>query len=418
MHHMLLPLISLFISLSFISGGNSYLITLIGIHLGEKSVEPLHVGYVMSCYSLGFVIGTLLTPKLLLKVGHIRAFAAMASMAGMAAISYPMSDELMFWAALRIIGGFFVAGLYLVIESWFSAISTPQNRSSIFSFYLLATYSASAVGQLTVGYSVAMGTYIAFAVGGMMILSSSIPLSISSRQSPSVDESGSMNPFRMARRALLGLVGALVGGFLLGAFYGLIPLYGTMTGLSSQNIGTLMSISVTAAMIFAWPIGWLADRVPRSSVMLGLTLVGAASSLMTMLFGGHLPELLYICVPLIMATSASIYSMAFAITHDLVENHERIGASSTLLLVYGVGSILGPLIGSWVMQVIAPAALFACFVVVLSVLMAITVYRQAKQAPIPVEYQEQVMPVIPEAQVNAELIPLDEPSVEDALLRE
>src|SRR6056300_1828219 len=145
MHHMLLPLISLFISLSFISGGNSYLITLIGIHLGEKSVEPLHVGYVMSCYSLGFVIGTLLTPKLLLKVGHIRAFAAMASMAGMAAISYPMSDELMFWAALRIIGGFFVAGLYLVIESWFSAISTPQNRSSIFSFYLLATYSASAV---------------------------------------------------------------------------------------------------------------------------------------------------------------------------------------------------------------------------------------------------------------------------------
>jgi MFS family permease len=336
-------------------------------------------------------------------------------MAGMAAISYPMSDNLFFWAALRVIGGFFVAGLYIVIESWFSAISTPQNRSSIFSFYLVATYSASALGQFSIGYGVALGTYIAFTLGGMMIFSSSIPLSISSRQSPSVDETGSMSPFRLARRALLGLVGSLCGGFLLGAFYGLIPLYGTMTEISSQDIGRLMSISVTTAMLMAWPIGWLADRLPRSSVMLGLTVISGVAALLVMLFGRHLPELLYICVPLIMGSSASIYSIAFAITHDLVDNHERIGASSTLLMVYGIGSILGPLVGSWVMQVFSPAALFACFIVVLALLAVITVYRQAVQAPIPVEYQDQFVPVIPEAQVNAELMPIeDEPQFKPA----
>ena len=413
MRAVLLPLFSLFICLALVSGGSSYLITLIGIELGAQGVQPIHVGYVMSCYSVGFVLGSIFTPKLLLKVGHIRAFAALASMVGMTAISYPIYNDIFFWALLRGIGGFFIAGLYIVIESWFSASTDSKNRSTVFSFYLLATYSASAVGQLFIGKGVELGTYIAFTIGGMMIFASSIPLSISSRQSPSVDESKSMSPFRLAKRALLGLVGAVAGGFLLGAFYGLIPLYSTMTGFSSHEIGQLMSISVTLAMLCAWPIGWLADRIPRSVVLLGLVVVSGAASLFVLLFGSSVASLIFVCAPVIMACSASIYSISVAITQDLVENDERIAASSTMLMAYGVGSIIGPTVGSWSMQIIGPGALFACFIAVLSGLGLFTLYRQARQAPIPVEYQDQFVPVIPEVQVNAELMPLEVDSSSD-----
>jgi MFS family permease len=407
MRSVLFALIPLFASLALISGGSSYLITLIGIQLGAQGVQPMHVGYVMSCYSLGFVLGTIFTPKLLLKVGHIRAFAALASMTGITVISYPISEDIVFWALLRGVGGFFIAGLYIVIESWLSATTTPNNRTKVFAFYLLSSYSASASAQQFIGHGVSLGVYIAFTIGAIMIFASSVPLSITSRQSPSLDESTSMSPFRLAKRAILGLVGALAGGFMLGTFYGLVPLYSTMTGLNSYDIGNLMSLSITLAMVCAWPIGWLADRVPRSVVMLGLIVISGSAALLALLFGTQMPSILFVCVPVIMACSASIYSISVAITQDLVENEERVSASSTLLMAYGVGSIVGPMIGSWSMQNVGPSALFACFIGVLTALGVFTLYRQSRQAPLPVELQEQFKPIIPEVQVNGELLSFD-----------
>jgi len=405
MQAVLASVISLFVSLLFVNAGNAYLLTLIGVQLGINETPPMDVGLMMSSYAVGFVAGTIFAPKLLMKVGHIRTFAALASMTGMAAISYPFSNELMFWCILRALGGFFVAGLFVVIESWFSAISSVSNRSTIFSIYLVATYSASAAGQLSIGFGISQGVYIAFTMAGILIFSSIVPLSISSRQSPSVDDASSMNPIRLAKRAALGLVGAVCGGILLSSFYGLVPLYGSMSDMTPETIGQLMSTSVILAMLMAWPIGWLTDRIPRSSVLLGVLLIAAASAAMIFLLGKYMSILIFVGVPIIMACSSTIYSISVAITQDLVDNDERIGASSTLLMGYGVGSIVGPLGGSWLMDVLSPDALFLGFVGILVFLILFTSYRQFKQAPIPVELQEQFVPTMPEAQVNAELDP-------------
>jgi MFS family permease len=403
MQTLLASVISLFVSLLFVNAGNSYLLTLIGVQLGLNNAPPMDVGYIMSSYAIGFVTGTLFTPALLKKVGHIRAFSALASVTGMAAISYPFSDAMLFWCLLRAVGGFVVAGLFVVIESWVSSIASNENRSKIFAIYLVAAYSASALGQLAIGYASEQGVYFAFALAGLLIFSSIIPLSISSRNSPSVENSTSMSPFRLARRALLGLVGAVLGGMLLSSFYGLVPLYGSLSEMTPEDIGSLMFSAVVAAMVSAWPIGWLSDRIPRSTVLVGVLLAGTGAAIVVYLLGRYIPSLIYICIPVIMASFAAIYSISVAITNDLVENEERIAASSTLLMGYGVGSIIGPIGGSWLMESMSADALFLGFACVTSFLIVFATYRQFKQSPIPVELQDQFVPTIPEVQVNGDI---------------
>ena len=87
MRLVIISLFALFFSLILVISGNAYLLTLIGVQLGQQGIAPSAVGLVMVCYSLGFVVGAFSAPKLLMRVGHIRSFAALAALAAMASIT-------------------------------------------------------------------------------------------------------------------------------------------------------------------------------------------------------------------------------------------------------------------------------------------------------------------------------------------
>jgi len=417
MRLILISLFALFFSLTLIMSGNSYLLTLIGVQLGQKGIEPTSVGLVMVCYSVGFVAGAFWAPKLLLRVGHIRSFAALAAMAAMASITYPMTDVLWLWGLLRGAGGFAVAALFVAIESWLSAVASNDNRARLFALYQIVTYSAAAGGQLMLDPGMAAGPGIAFSFAALFLMAAVIPLSISRLQSPPLEEASSMSLKRLWNITSLGLLTALSSGILIGSFYALVPLYATLTGVETSSIGNLMSIAVISAMLFAWPIGWFCDRTERSRVLFISCLIAAGAAFAAALGTDWLYLMRVGFLAVIMAIIASIYSIAVAITNDLVEPQERVAASSTLMLSYGLGSIIGPLAGSWLMQTIAPSALFYGYGLLLVTLSAFTFYRRKQQAPIPVEEQEHFIVAVPESQVASEFDPRTE-DLEDIPIEE
>lgn len=408
MRLLMVSLFSLFFSLVLVVTGNAYLLTLIGVQLGQIGIEPTTVGFIMVFYSIGFVAGAFLAPKLLLRVGHIRSFAALAALAAMASITYPLIDTLWFWGALRAFGGFAVAALFVAIESWLSAVATNQNRARLFALYQIVTYSAAAGGQLILEPGLAAGPNVAYSLAALLLMAAVIPLSISRLHSPPLEDSASMSLKRLWNITSLGLLTALTAGILISSFYALVPLYATLTGVSTDQIGNLMSIAVISAMILAWPIGWLCDRIERSRVLLTVALLAAIASVLAALGSDWAFALRVLFLAVVMAIIASIYSIAVAITNDLVDTKERIAASSTLMLSYGLGSIIGPLSGSWLMQALTPSALFFGYGIVLFLLGFYTFYRRGQQAPVPVEEQEHFVVAVPESQVASEFDPRTE----------
>lgn len=416
MRLIVISLSALFISLMFVIGGNAYLLTYIGVRLGAEGVPPTQVGFIMVCYSIGFAIGSHWSTSFVAKVGHIRTFAAFTALTAMASISYPLLDSVYFWALLRFVGGITAAGLYVIIESWFSAVATNNNRATLFALYQVAAYGSSTLAQFTVGYSDPLGP-VPFTVAGLVLLAAIIPLSLSRMQSPHIEPGPKMSLLALYREAPLGLTSAFIGGIMLGAYYSLVPLFGSLTGMSISQVSQVMTASVLTALLLAWPVGWICDRVQRSKVMLVIVTVGSLLSVGVSL-AVELPFILRLIFSAgLLGTLTLVNSLAVALTHDRIDSSARVAASSALMVSYGIGSIIGPVAGAMLMEAFAPTAMFTGFAILLVGLAFYVRYRQNLMPPIPVAAQEQYVASMPETQLSTEFDPRyeveEESNIED-----
>lgn len=404
---LVISLLALFMSLMLVIGGNAFLLTYLGVRLGASGISASQVGIVMVCYSLGFAAGSYWCAGFVNRVGHIRTFAAFTAITAMASIAYPLDSSIYTWSILRFIGGVSAAGLYVIIESWFNAVASNSNRGTLFSLYQVAAYGSSTIAQLSVGLS-STDNDKPFMIAGIMLLAAIIPLTMSRLQSPNIEQGPRMSLLALYRQAPLGITTAICGGFVLGTYYSLVPLFGSQTGMSVKQVSYTMTASVLMALAFAWPVGWICDRIQRSQVLTVILFMAGGLSLLTM-FMTPMPFILRLIVlAVLLGLLASVYSISVALTNDRIDSSARVAASSALTLSYGIGSIIGPLVISNLMDLFRPEAMFAGFVAILAMLIVYTRYRQSKVPPLPVAAQESFVATSPEGQVAPAFDPRSE----------
>jgi MFS family permease len=402
---MVTSLSALILSIVLLVSGNAFLMTLLGIRLSIEEVSPDVIGWVLVCYSIGFVLGTLYVHKIIGRVGHIRAFAVFAAMAAVVSLMYPMAVSMIFWAVLRVLSGFSIAGVLVVIESWFSSRATNANRGALFAVYQIVFYLSAAGGQLIVNVG-DPASFLPFSLAAILLTVALIPLSLTRMEAPVIEQVHRMSVFKLARESFSGVAGALICGVLIGGFYALGPVYATLVGLDVARTSTFMASAIVAAMLLAWPLGRLCDRFDRRRVMFWIALFAAASAVGVAVFGAASLPLLTLLVGLFTGLSATIYPVAVAITNDRMESNKIVAASSTLLLSYGIGSVIGPITMAELINLLGPAGLFYGNAGFLLLLAVITSYRISHTDDVPVEEQEHFVPTMPEASpVLAEMDP-------------
>ncbi|MFW5824977.1 MAG: MFS transporter [Marinobacter sp.] len=408
MTQMVASLSALIISIVLLVSGNAFLTTLLGIRLSMEAVEPSVIGWVLVCYSVGFVLGTLYVQRIIARVGHIRAFAVFAALAAVTSLVYPLSVTMVLWALLRGLSGFSIAGVLVVIESWFSSRATNTNRGALFAVYQIVFYIAAAGGQLVVNLGDPT-SFMPFTLAAILLTLALIPLSLTRMEAPPIETAERMSFFTLARESFTGVAGALVCGVLIGGFYALGPVYATMAGLDVTRTSFFMAAAIVAAMVLAWPLGRLCDRFDRRRVLLLVTLGAAATAVAVALTGSGNLVLLMALVGTFTGLSAMLYPIAVAIANDRMETHRIVAASATLLLSYGIGSVIGPVVMAELMSILGPSGLFWGSAGFLAMLAVATSYRISHTADVPVEAQEHFVAAMPEASpVLAEIDPRNE----------
>jgi MFS family permease len=404
MTRMVTSLSALILSIILLVSGNAFLMTLLGVRLSIESVSPSTIGWILVCYSVGFVLGTLYVHQIISRVGHIRTFAAFAAMAAVCALLYPMAVSEPFWALLRGLSGFSAASVLVVIESWFSSRATNSNRGTLFAIYQIVFYSSVAGGQLLINVG-EPSSFVPFSLAAVLLTVALIPLALTRMEAPEVGAIERLSFFTLARESFTGVSGALICGVMIGSFYALGPVYATMVGLDVGRVSTFMASAIVAAMILAWPLGWLCDRLDRRRVMYWVALMAAVASGLVVFFGADRLWLLTLLVALFTGLSATLYPIAVAITNDRMESNRIVAASATLLLSYGVGSVIGPVVMSQLVSLLGPEGLFVGNAGFLILLAVATRYRIASTQDIPVADQEHFFPAMPES--SAALMEID-----------
>jgi MFS family permease len=133
------------------------------------------------------------------------------------------------------------------------------------------------------------------------------------------------------------------------------------------------------------PIGLASDRVDRRKVLLAVAALALAADLAFVLLA---PEGRMVNLALVGVFGAAIFAMypiIVAHANDHAPAGTSIQVSGGLLMVFGVGSIIGPLFAGALMTGIGPSGLFLTTVAAHSLMIAYTLLRIARSPAVPAE---------------------------------
>lgn len=374
----------LFLGVALLVVGVGLLFSVVGLRATVAEFSGLTLGLVMSAYFAGFVMGTRLCPALIRRVGHIRAFAAMASVASTMPIFHAMWINPWFWGGLRLLTGLCLVGLYIVLESWLNTLASANTRGKVFAAYMAVNFAALAAGQALILVGDRLG-FVPFALVSVMFSLALIPITLTAVDEPEPVPAPRLSLKNLYDTSPLGVAGALVSGLLNGAFFGLGSSFAQGVGLGDGGVAAFMAATIIGGAVFQWPVGLYSDRHDRRLVLVWVTILAA---MLAVLAHAAADRWTWVIVPVGVFYGGmvfTVYSISVAHVNDMIDSSRLLEYTGGLLLVHGIGAAIGPTVAGGVMDAFGPASLMLYFAAVLVIMSVYTLKRMRAAAPIPTD---------------------------------
>ncbi len=374
------PILSLLLGVALLLAGAGLQITLLPLRASAEQFGTFAIGAIGSAYYLGFVVGCVLGPYVILRSGHIRAFSAMVAVAASMALLHALVPLAPAWALIRFVTGFCLAGFYLVIESWLNDRSSNETRGMVMSAYVIVNFVAIAAGQMIVTTHPVEGASL-FMIAAILSALAIVPVALTRSAQPAPITIVRFQPKLLWEAAPVALAGSFMVGLSLGAFWTLAPAAVELRGAGIAEVATFMTAAVIAGALMQYPAGRLSDRVDRRLVLLVLLAGSTATATALWLYGGSGWMLLALAC-CFGALSLPGYSIAAAHGYDRTQPEEMVATSATILLANGLGAVAGPVIAAVLMRALGPGTLFLFVAVSQFALAGFVFYRTRVQAPV------------------------------------
>ena len=283
---------ALLLGMCLLMVGNGMQGTLLGIRGALEGFSTFEMSIVMSAYFVGFLGGSRLAPNMIRRVGHVRVFAALASLISAVMILYPTFPSVPLWALGRVLIGFCFSAVYVTAESWLNNAANNSNRGQALSLYMIVQTLGIVVAQALLLAADPSG-YVLFVIPSVLVSLAVTPILLSISPTPAFDTTKPMSLRELVRVSPLGCVGMFLLGGVFSAQFGMAPVYGAEAGLSVAQISMFVATFFVGSVILQYPIGWISDRMDRRTLILIVSVIGAAGSVMGMLLG-HVLSLIHI----------------------------------------------------------------------------------------------------------------------------
>ena len=380
--------------------GNGLQGTLLGVRGDIESFTTFEMSIVISAYFLGFLGGSRLAPALIRRVGHVRVFAALASMVSAVLILYPVWTNPILWTVGRVLIGFCFSGIYVTAESWLNNAANNENRGKALSLYMIVQMFGIVFAQGVMQLGDPSG-YLLFVLGSIIVSFAVTPILLSITPTPAFDTTKPMSIKNLIKTSPLGCVGMFILGGIFSAQFGMAAVFGVQAGLSVLQISIFISTIYIGAIVLQYPIGWASDNQDRRAVITVVAALGGLASGAAYLYESNFYFLL-IAAFIIGGTSNPLYSLLLAYTNDYLSTDDMAAASGGMVFINGLGAIAGPIITGWMMSSVGPYGFFLIIGLLMMGLAAYAVLRMTQRAETtPVEETASYTPILPTASAVA-----------------
>ena len=376
----ILKIQALFLSSALLMFGGGLQGLLLSVRGAEEGFSIFALGLIGTGWSIGFISGSILVPKLVRRTGHIRAYSVMAALGTLTILWNLLWIDEMGWIILRVFSGFCFAGAAMIVESWLNEVSDNKSRGTIFSLYVMVNMTFLTLGQLAISYTGIIG-FLPFIVGALAFILALVPTALTTRQQPRPLASAKIDLKLLYLTSPIAVVASFCVGIANGTFYTLAPVLGLSQGLNAADIAFVMSVAMALGALSQVPFGKLSDVIDRRWVIMGTALFATMMGLLLALIHPSNGWMLYVLYALYGFTAFPIHAVAVAHANDSANEGDFAPIAAGMLLTFGFGLAIGPLISAWVMNELQPSSMF--FVTALfHGLLAISAFVRMKLRPV------------------------------------
>jgi MFS family permease len=356
--------------------------TLLGLRATLEGFPTPVIGVIMSCYYVGYLLGTFGAPRLVRKVGHIRVFAALAAVASAAILVQGSFVNAVPWALMRLVSGVCFAGIYVVAESWLNAGASRSNRGTLLATYMLVLYIGLGSAQFLLVVA-NPSTSTPFMLVSVLISLAMVPIVVSSHHSPETTVPLKVRYRDLYKNSPLGVVAVTVSGMISSTIFSMGPVYARLSGLGTSGVATFMAVSILAAVLTQYPVGRLSDRIDRRTVIAIVCTIATLAAGSIVIFP-HMPHGVFLTVTAIFSGFVlTLYSLAVSHVNDKLEPGQMVAASSALLSLNGTAAAVGPILAGSLIAALGPQAYFETLATLTGALTIYDLWRKTRRSAVP-----------------------------------
>ena len=357
---------ALFMGMGAIMLAYGYQNALLGVRAVIEDFSLASTGFMMSGYFVGYFIGARTIPSVISGVGHIRVFAAFASVASLAILVHSIFINPLTWFLLRVITGYSMVSIYTIAESWLNDRSSNKNRGKVLSIYMIILYGSMGLGMFMLNFS-SPEKFQPFILISVLMSAALLPILLTKRKPPQFKKIQSMSLRDLYNSSPLGMVSAVLYGIVQSALFTLLAVYAAAMNFSIFDISLVTFLLAISGAVSQYPVGYISDKFDRRKVIIYSTFGAAIFAFLAIFSVGtmYLPEGLgssklwfYIFLVLFSVCSLPMFSLILAHTNDFITRDKFVAAGAGLQFAFGLGAISGPFLCSLLMGLVGNNGFF------------------------------------------------------------
>ena len=374
---------ALFLGMGFIMLAHGYQGSLLGVRAVQEEFSLIATGFMLSGYYVGYFIGAKTIPSFILRVGHIRVFAAFASMASIVILFHSIFIHPFTWFILRVVTGISMVSIYTIAESWLNDRATNKNRGSVLSIYMIVLYGSMGIGMFFLNFS-KPENFQPFILVSLFMSLALIPILLTKRKAPTFKKITGMSLKELYKTSPLGMVGSIFYGTVQSALFSLLAVYASSMNFTIFEISVVTFLLAVSGAVAQFPIGKLSDKFDRRLVIVYSTF-GAAFFALCAIFASrqmYLPGELatsklwfYVSLILFSFCSLPMFAIIFAHTNDFITKEKFVAAGASLQFAFGLGAISGPFLCSVFMDLVGSNGYFIFLIIFHSLIGIFAIHR-------------------------------------------
>ncbi len=345
---------------------------LFATRLDEMGESETVIGINAAAQAIALLAVAPFAPRLLQKFGPAVVMLWMLAGTLVFILLCPLYENAWYWLVLRLLLGTTTSIMWIAGEAWVNQASDDAGRGRVLAIYGVAGAAGTMAGFGVIGYFGHTG-WTPFLIAGGMIVVSALAILPAIRIAPPFAGVQSAPMAKLFFMAPTPLLINLLAAVTFGSLASFLTVYGTDIGMPRDDTFWLL-VLLSAGGLMQYPIGWLADRMNRRVLALGLMV---AMMVMFALMGPALadpflrwPYALFLGMGLM-----GLYTLGLTLLGARFRDADLSAATTLFQLMWNTGVVVGPFAVGIAMDQTGPAGLPWTIIGFYALVVAVVVVR-------------------------------------------